>query len=91
MDIVAKTWPLPTDAKQKCGVRVLGEGEKIALLLCQKGRVTDKDQGSQQQAFILLQTWCLVARTGSGGPPFWFSFDGCFSSAELKDIVMYIP
>ena len=32
---VAGTWLLLTGAEEKCGDRVLGEGEIIALLLCQ--------------------------------------------------------
>ena len=30
-------------------------------------------------------------RSGSGDPSLWLSFVGDFSSAELKNIVMYIP
>ena len=42
------------------------------------------------QAFILLQSRCLVAPgTGSGGPLLWFSFVG--GAEKLKDTIMYIP
>lgn len=37
---VAGTWLLLTGAEEKCGDRVLHEGEKIVLLLCQQRRVT---------------------------------------------------
>ena len=30
-------------------------------------------------------------RSGSGDPSLWLSFVGDFSSAELKNIVVYIP
>ena len=49
------------------------------------------DKGGGDAGFPSSKLVFSGSRTGSGGPPCWFSFVGGFSSAEaLRDIVMYI-
>ena len=53
-------------------------------------RAIYKDQCRSKLSFF-FKVGIYWHRTGSGGPPLWFSFVGGFNSAEeLKDVLLYI-